>query len=465
MKNLITLILFLFLINIGLKSQDYALFLHGFQGSDESWAGSGTPNDWVTDGIIDDYVLLNYSIGDLKSPASQASLIQQIAIEMGQKDPTKTANWVLVGHSMGGLVARAGYHELVNNPATNDFNIKAVLTVGTPHQGARATHVSLGPKAGYINVQPVLDEFKGLLLAPIDDVHEIVEWVTNLNSPDALDSLKKAPDLLRRATNKLESLADTSVTHTIKNIIGLNGSLIQDLNSGQMDEPNHVRSIFGAEKRFIPVRAANEMIDPGNADELTTLDNFEKIRWFYRANANAWDFTAGWYDFWRKYGSARAARRKRDSWNSGRNALDNIDGYWGEMIDSYFVGWIDIYQFVPIECDDGGGSGPPPPGQIPEPGGGGVDCWELQLVPTLFSVPTKNDVIISPDYAIWSPGQYRNDRVVNWYYDDQPADGGYNHFELRRYKRAYTLPGVFQVGQYAPPMRDAALWLDNDVLN
>lgn len=81
-----------------------------------------------------------------------------------------------------------------------------------------------------------------------------------------------------------------------------------------------------------------------------------------------------------------------------------------------------------------------------------------------FSAPTKNDVLIGPEYAVWSPGQ---DPLVsnglNFYYSDVPADGGYNHFELRRHKRAYTLPGVFTAGQVAPPMGQAATWLEFQV--
>lgn len=70
-----------------------------------------------------------------------------------------------------------------------------------------------------------------------------------------------------------------------------------------------------------------------------------------------------------------------------------------------------------------------------------------------------------PDYAVWNPNDDPGDGNINWYYDDVPADGGYNHFELRRYKRAYTLPGVFQKGQLAPPMDEAAQWLQNFVFD
>jgi hypothetical protein len=91
----------------------------------------------------------------------------------------------------------------------------------------------------------------------------------------------------------------------------------------------------------------------------------------------------------------------------------------------------------------------------------GGELHEYQLVTIQYDVPTKNDVLIGPEYAVWSPGQ---DPLVsngiNYYYPDVPADGGYNHFELRRHKRAYTLPGVFTAGQEAPPMEVAALWLN-----
>jgi hypothetical protein len=116
-----------------------------------------------------------------------------------------------------------------------------------------------------------------------------------------------------------------------------------------------------------------------------------------------------------------------------------------------------------VECEDG--SDPGDPSQFPETNDpdGEAECWEYQYFPVNIPVATKNDVIIGPDYAVWNPGEAPNDRNINWYYDDLPTDGGYNHFELRRYKRAYTLPGVFQQGDVAPPMGQAAIWLDEVV--
>jgi hypothetical protein len=72
---------------------------------------------------------------------------------------------------------------------------------------------------------------------------------------------------------------------------------------------------------------------------------------------------------------------------------------------------------------------------------------------------TKNDGLLTPESCVWDPGRSLTDNPKNQYYDDVPADGGYNHFELKRYRRNYTLPGVFNAGDYAPPMKEAADWI------
>jgi hypothetical protein len=78
-------------------------------------------------------------------------------------------------------------------------------------------------------------------------------------------------------------------------------------------------------------------------------------------------------------------------------------------------------------------------------------------------IATKNDGLLTPESCVWDPGSSLTDNPKNQYYDDVPADGGYNHFELKRYRRNYTLPGVFNAGDYAPPMRQAALWIRDEV--
>lgn len=124
--------------------------------------------------------------------------------------------------------------------------------------------------------------------------------------------------------------------------------------------------------------------------------------------------------------------------------------------------------WVYVGCDGDGGPiiTDPIPSINPLQSLGDPDCdgWEPVYNTEVVLVPTKNDVIIGPDYAVWNPNDDPNDDSgPNRYYDDVPADGGYNHFELRRHKRAYTLPGVFQQGDPAPPMQEAGDWLLEEV--
>lgn len=453
MKWLITTLLIIAGISTQVSAQDYALFIHGFEGSGESWISSGTPSDWVNAGVIDDYVVISYQTGELATPAGQAAVIQRIATEMALKDPAATGRWVLVGHSMGGLVARAGYHSLKTTPSTQMYNILGVLTVGAPHQGARASHVSIGPEQGYINVEYTLNDFEQTIREPLNSVHPSVNDFVAQYAPNALDQIDKAPDLLRTARSRIEFFEEASVNNNVKDIIGLNGSLIQEINSGQLLEPTHKRSVIGTEKEFVLVRTANEIIPPRTGDEYATLENFDQIRLFISVNGTLWHGQQVIDDISLDFAAAKESRRIRDRWVDAGARLDRIDGFWGVMIDSYINMPVDVSGWVYIcEISD--------PDQLPADDGQGGDCWEWQTTQMMLPVLTKNDVIVGPDYAVWNPGESPNDQSKNWYYDDMTADGGYNHFELRRYKRAYTLPGVFQAGQVALPMGEAKNWLE-----
>lgn len=66
-----------------------------------------------------------------------------------------------------------------------------------------------------------------------------------------------------------------------------------------------------------------------------------------------------------------------------------------------------------------------PPHLIPIDGSCMSGIWhEYQRHQITQEVATKNDVLIDPEYAVWSPNQNPNNRVENWYYDDVAAEGG-----------------------------------------
>lgn len=62
--------------------------------------------------------------------------------------------------------------------------------------------------------------------------------------------------------------------------------------------------------------------------------------------------------------------------------------------------------------------------------------------------------------------RYSSTRSIgNYYYSDTEAQGGYNHMEIRRLRRAYNDPanGIVK-GEKATPMDQAEQWLRREVL-
>ena len=64
-------------------------------------------------------------------------------------------------------------------------------------------------------------------------------------------------------------------------------------------------------------------------------------------------------------------------------------------------------------------------------------------------------------------GRNKNDNPYsesnnNFYYDDED-DKGFNHLELRRFKRLYT-EGNAKKGDEAKPMREVKEWLEQEVI-
>lgn len=100
---------------------DRTTFLHGFNGTPGSWLTFGTPS------ALSQYVFLGAN-GYL---APQLDGTNTIYAQRNQLRDTLNyfgGAQVLVGHSMGGLVARAALQ-------SNGANIAGIITVGTPHEG------------------------------------------------------------------------------------------------------------------------------------------------------------------------------------------------------------------------------------------------------------------------------------------------------------------------------------------
>lgn len=460
--------------------EKYALFIHGFGGDESSWVGPDiqVPQQWKAEGIITDYIAISYETSKLGSKESQAALLNSIGLKMNTM--AATGEWIIVGHSLGGILARVAYNYLKLSPAFAHLNITAITTVGTPSQGANSAHVALTSLSGYKNVAPELNAFKKLVVDPLPYIHSISgAWASSFvdNFFEQIDNL---PPMLDEVFEYLAKEVNTSTAIPAKDLIGrvnLNGnnenSLIFLINQPDYLKPAHIRSIIGAEKQFTVVRSISEIKKIGN--ERSTLSAYNSLIGFYNNNAGWWDAQAFWESVVLKFGSAKSSRRKRDLWNKGHAELNNIDKRWGSIIDAYKYIPTEQVLLVPDgQCDNGGG----PVGiyniqqtEIPAD----YTCisgvlYKITIQKFYVLVATKNDGLLTPESCVWDPGSSLTNNPKNHYYDDVSADGGYNHFELKRYKRNYeskdvNLNTVFRVGDYAPPMRDAARWIELNYQN
>lgn len=77
-------------------------------------------------------------------------------------------------------------------------------------------------------------------------------------------------------------------------------------------------------------------------------------------------------------------------------------------------------------------------------------------------VPDKHDGVVNIHSVLWTKGDGLTSSN-NQLFDDIAYDGGYNHFELRNYARAYNLPSNengegFSKGDKNPAMEFAKNW-------
>ena len=102
-----------------------------YASSQVSFDSTGTPSI-VFPSKQQDYLLIGFPYDWRKDNLDNANLVKQV-VDLVDAQYQNTAHDIfLVAHSMGGFVARA-YLETIENPSDN---IKGLITLGTPHQGA-----------------------------------------------------------------------------------------------------------------------------------------------------------------------------------------------------------------------------------------------------------------------------------------------------------------------------------------
>jgi len=104
-----------------------AVFLHGLCMSDLQWAPS-----WNALGYTPLYLRYNTGLPIAENGEACADLLETVIAGW----PGPVDELVLVGHSMGGLVARSAQHHAAGAGRRWSSRLSAMVFLGTPHQGA-----------------------------------------------------------------------------------------------------------------------------------------------------------------------------------------------------------------------------------------------------------------------------------------------------------------------------------------
>ena len=240
-------------------------------------------------------------------------------------------------------------------------------------------------------------------------------------------------------------------------------------------------SVIGAEKDKAPIRMAGGIYPvPELQDEANLVEQVQQMRneyfsrheRYYRDLYNRYyagyvlckSFTFG---FGCNGSSYKYAKKRMEIWQAAKLEIDNIGTTWSTIINSYRMATIEVLEYIP-PCENGVGplriSIMFDVGILPN----GDECstdqnGEYVYRPKEIQIPDKNDGGVNINSVLWSKGDAFGDRN-NIFMSDIPADGGYNHFEIRNYKRAYSLPSSngnpgFSEGDVNPAMLRVENWI------
>lgn len=127
-----------------------AVFLHGLGENDEHWStrreqvGSTYAETLAERGWTPVVLRVNTGLSLRENGAALAGVLQDLVDAW----PTDTSRIALVGHSMGGLIARAGCAVATESERPWSSLVTDVVTLGTPHLGADlARAVGVGSRA------------------------------------------------------------------------------------------------------------------------------------------------------------------------------------------------------------------------------------------------------------------------------------------------------------------------------
>jgi hypothetical protein len=198
------------------------VFLHGLMETEHAWALGGGPTygeRLAADlGVTPVYVRFNSGRHISENGRSLADLLDALCAAW----PVAVQEIALVGHSMGGLVARSAGHQAAADGLAWAGKVRHVVSLGTPHLGAPLAQ-GTGALAAILGALPETRPFAGFLRkasAGIRDLRagSLVDEDWRDRDPDGLRAAAVAEvPLLEGATHCFVS---ASVTRTPKHPVG-----------------------------------------------------------------------------------------------------------------------------------------------------------------------------------------------------------------------------------------------------
>ncbi|MCF7803675.1 MAG: hypothetical protein K9N46_00050 [Candidatus Marinimicrobia bacterium] len=477
MKRFTLLLIFTLAFAHSVLGANKAAFIHGFGGDETSWGQSGTITYLLNEDIIDGFINIEYDSKNQSPDSIAASVVSEVYTANSPGD-----KWIIVGHSLGGLIARGVESGLKGS----GIQVAGILTLSTPHQGAPAADYIFNDARSVVS-QFTADAKAGPNYGPhskVDFALYLADFANLWGGDDLYGQVYKIPGYLDDAKDKAEYWIklDSAANADTKLVPG--GELIENLNS-QLTNTAH-RSIIGAEKSPTIMRWMSELRYFGSDEsESNMMEYYEGIKDWYSANTHAYknDMVLAQtkmslylsaiifnpiqnYKLYKKAQAQYTYFKKRyNAWNRGYATWANIDNTWAQAIGAGndYTYTYKVWHVYGCDLPIYGGIAPDMETLFylpPCPGGGyyNPDGY-YKTVTVHVPVARKNDGLVSPNLAVWKKGQNQNDRSTNFYYGDEGADGGYNHSEIRRAQRAYTLPGVFSKGQETPQWTETSDWM------
>ncbi|MBC8374468.1 MAG: hypothetical protein H8E26_00400 [FCB group bacterium] len=466
-------------------SVNKAIFIHGFDSGNESWTNKNTPDNLYNppdpelhSQVIAGYELVGYDIGVFAAMNYHPTMILDVVsdnIKSMIEGTDGLHDWIIIAHSMGGIFAR----ETANKVTTD--NLKGIITLATPHQGANASDVTHNNASYYVN------EFQVSTLAGPEAGTHILATIQNLfTNWNALMIGLYVTDFIPVAVNEGYEYIDKAQPpklplYDADYYIGPNGTWPRYLNEQSPLTISH-RSIMGAERENTLVRFLSEFEDvlpPGNWPEPVLIEYLGDIKEWYSDNYWQWDNSSNlsWFPckVWGDCDNYNAKIAKRDAWEEGLATWNNLDGMWSNILGDgewrYYTNT--IWHQGYLDCSGGGGG-------VESIRDGSFDFEAMLGLPVgCVMVPdwteyvnvqvyigTKNDGLIQPNMTRWeatddwTPADPESMYPQgNYYYSDTEDNGGWNHSEIMRYTRVYSGDNGLPAGDVQTPLKRNADWM------